>query len=165
MSPYPSTVAEFVTHFGTSDNRKQILSGWIKHRQELRKIGIRKGMQWLDGSFVEDKEPHDLDVVSFSYRPSGKRRTATFHGFATSHINLLFDRPQIKATDMLDFLFVDLDMSSEGLVAATAYWLHLFSHQRSTFSWKGIVQVRLEDELDETRLLSTILLPVTGSTP
>ena len=38
-----------------------------KYRAALRAVGFDRGFQWLDGSFVEDRVPKDLDVVSFTY--------------------------------------------------------------------------------------------------
>lgn len=54
MSPYKVSVEEIVRFFGTSDERKRILAGWLEYRKDLRAIGITRGYQWLDGSCVED---------------------------------------------------------------------------------------------------------------
>ena len=73
MSPYAATALEVVTTFGDSPERQVILRGWLAHRAAMREAGFRKGFQWLDGSFVEDKQPRDLDIVTFLYRPTGVR--------------------------------------------------------------------------------------------
>jgi hypothetical protein len=67
LSPYVVTALEVVTSLGTSEARKTILRGWLLHRAALRAVGLDRGFQWLDGSFVEDKVLKDLDVVSFTY--------------------------------------------------------------------------------------------------
>jgi hypothetical protein len=69
MSPYEVNAEEVVKRFCTSGPRRQILKGWLDHRNELRAIGIASGFQWLDGSFLEEKEPKDLDIVSFVHLP------------------------------------------------------------------------------------------------
>jgi hypothetical protein len=70
MSPYVVTAFEVVTTLGSSDDRKSILRGWLRHREALRGIGFNRGFQWLDGSFVENKIPHKRD------EPNAKVRTA-----------------------------------------------------------------------------------------
>jgi hypothetical protein len=60
MSPYSVTAFEAVTILGSSDQRKSILRGWLKHREAMRQIGFNRGFQGLDGSFVETKIPQDL---------------------------------------------------------------------------------------------------------
>lgn len=69
LSPYTVTAIEVVTTLGFTDEHRAILLGWLRHRAALRAIGFDRGFQWLDGSFVEQKEPRDLDVVAFLYRP------------------------------------------------------------------------------------------------
>ena len=75
MSPYVVTATEVVSHFATSDERKEILAGWLRYRQALRNVGITRGFQWLDGSFLEDKEslgggpPNDIDLLVYYHRP------------------------------------------------------------------------------------------------
>jgi hypothetical protein len=71
MSPYVMTAIEVAATFATTDERKAILRGWLRHRAALRAVGFDRGFQWLDGSFVENKNPRDLDVVTFLYRPPG----------------------------------------------------------------------------------------------
>jgi hypothetical protein len=81
MSPYAVTAAEVTQTLGTSLNRIGILRGWLGHRAALRALGLRRGFQWLDGSFVEAKEPQDIDAVSFLRRPIGLEDPATFQAF------------------------------------------------------------------------------------
>jgi hypothetical protein len=70
MTPYAVTTIEVASTLGTSDKRKMILRQWLQHRAALRRLGFQRGFQWLDGSFVENKDPNDLDVVTFVFRPT-----------------------------------------------------------------------------------------------
>jgi hypothetical protein len=133
--------------FGTTDVRRRILNGWLDHRAALRGIGITEGFQWLDGSFLEEKEPKDLDIVCFIRLPQDA--STEEEQFALWSENLgLFDRSPVKAGYFLDAFFIDLEGSPLTLVSLSRYYLQLFSHQRETFLWKGIIQVPLEDAND-----------------
>lgn len=60
----------------------------------------------------------------------------------------LFDPVAVKEVYLCDSFFVDLARDARYVVAETMYWYGLFSHQRDTFMWKGLVTVPLmcEDE-------------------
>ena len=68
-SPYPVSLKDLVLRFGTSPERKAILTGFLEYRAILHQFGVQHGFQWLDGSFMEEIEilegrpPMDLDVV------------------------------------------------------------------------------------------------------
>jgi hypothetical protein len=70
-SPDKASFSEVVERFAKSPARLEILRGLLKYRTELRSRGIASGFQWLDGSFMENKEvllaeaPNDIDVVTF----------------------------------------------------------------------------------------------------
>jgi hypothetical protein len=164
MSPYKVSTAAAVNHFSTSDRRKEILAGWLQYRQDLRSIGIVDGFQWLDGSFVEDKSPNDLDLVVFLRRPASHFDDKAFHSLMNSRQDL-FDRAALKAKYHLDVLFVDLDGNASVIVVATAYYLQLFSHQRQTFLWKGLIRVQHDDAQDDANLLSGLTSPAAGVAP
>ena len=57
----------------------------------------------------------------------------------------LFDRAMVKAAFKVDAFFIDLLEPPEFLVTVSRYYFGLFSHQRTTMVWKGMLQVRLED--------------------
>lgn len=143
MSPYLTSPIEVVERFGTSLRRCRILRDWLQHRQELREIGIVSGFQWLDGSFVEDREPNDLDLVTFVFRPEGLEDHSTWGNWITPHL-ALFDREQIRSRLKLDFFVVDMGGHPEAIVDTSRYWLGLFSHKRTTNQWKGMLKVRLD---------------------
>jgi hypothetical protein len=149
MTPYVTSALEVTTTLGVTEGRKGILRGWLRHRTALRGIGFDRGFQWLDGSFVESKEPRDIDVVSFLYRPRGMQSLNDFTNHIRANFALLFDRPRVKADFCVDFLPVDLESSPEAIVSQTRYWLGLFSHRRGDDLWKGMLQTRLDDVADD----------------
>ncbi len=155
MSPYSATALEVVSHFGTTTSRQSILRGWLDHRIKLRTAGFDRGFQWLDGSFVENKDPNDLDVVTYLYRPQGilDPRSLRSHMQANPH---LFQRSTVKTNYRLDFFSVDLDGSPEFIVSFTCFYLGLFSHRRSDQLWKGMLQVRLEIPNDDQAALAAL---------
>lgn len=152
MSPYVATALEVVTTLASSPERRQILRGWLNHRADLRAIGFERGFQWLDGSFVENKQPRDLDVVSFLYRPQGIRDPQQLLMLMRANGHL-FVRNLVKDQYGLDAFPVDLDGSAEALVSSARYFLGLFSHRRGDDLWKGMLQVRLEDVADDAAAL------------
>lgn len=158
MSPYESNLQEFVVHFATSLERVAILRGLLSYRRELRLIGVVDGWQWMDGSFVENVEalrnraPADIDLVTFSRVPGDaaeKRRVVL------ANMNL-FDRDQTKALYKCDAFFVDLDKKPELLIDDSRYWFGLFSHQRDTSLWKGMIKVPLEAQTNDDAALALL---------
>jgi hypothetical protein len=145
LTPYAATAVDVIERFATTNKRIGILRGWLEHRRSLRAAGFDKGFQWLDGSFVEDKEPNDLDIVSFLRRPTDAATAALLGARMVAHAGL-FQREVVKADHQLDAFFVDIDGDPETLVDHTRYWLGLFSHRRTDAMWKGMVQVRLEED-------------------
>jgi hypothetical protein len=161
MSPYIVTATEVVDRFGTTVGRRAIMKGWLDHRAALRPIGIMGGFQWLDGSFLEDKEPSDLDLVIFVTRPPGATDMAGWIRFLTTN-HALLDRPTLKAQFKLDVLFLDLDGNREALISLTRYYLQLFSHQRQSFLWKGMLHVPLDNAGDDTGALAHLFAAASG---
>lgn len=155
MSPYEVTAVEVVSTLGLTPQRKGILRGWLQHRAALRAIGFDRGFQWLDGSFVEDKHPNDLDIVTFFYRPPAVQDMTALAHLLRANLGV-FGRHQVKASYMLDFFPVDLNGSAEALVSLTRYLLALFSHRRGDGVWKGMLQVRLEDLADDAAALALL---------
>lgn len=150
-SPYRSTMLSLVERFATSRERSVILRGLIGLRSALRDAGIVEGLQWIDGSFVEDCEavkgrpPGDVDVVNLVRRPHGCEEDEAWGAFLTRNIALI-DAAQTKAMYHCDAYFIDLDADRTFVVEQTAYWFGLFSHQRDSFRWKGMVQLELIED-------------------
>ena len=148
-SPYVATLSQTVQRFASSPERVRILRGLLGYRAELKARGITSGFQWLDGSFLEDKEsllgeaPKDVDVVTFFPLPAGKEETA----FAPE-IADLFDHEVTKAKYLVDAYPFVLGRQLEAAdVRQISYWYSMWSHRRDGF-WKGFVQVALSPEED-----------------
>jgi hypothetical protein len=141
-SPYLTDPVELVTQLGGSPRRNQILAAFFKFRRDIHAAGIIVGGQWIDGSFVEDKAPNDIDVVTFFRRPAGLPETGV-EAFVTANSGL-FSPASIKANYLCDAYWVDLDaLPAENLVQDVCYWFGLFTHQRQTLRWKGILDLPL----------------------
>ena len=161
MSPYVITGLEVVSTLASTKERRDILRGWLRYRADLRTIGFERGFQWLDGSFVEEKEPRDLDVVSFLYRPQGINDPTQLLMVMRTNAKL-FVRNLVKAEYKVDAFPIDLDGSPEALVSSARYFLGLFSHRRGDDVWKGMLQVRFEDVGDDAAALATLGSPQAG---
>lgn len=144
ITPYESTSIEVVSALSNSQSRRNILKGWLAHRVALRNLGIISGFQWLDGSFVENKEPKDLDVVTFLRRPTVASTLAELQPLMQQNRDV-FCRSVVKTTYHLDAFFIDMDAKPETIVDHTRYWLGLFSHRRVDNMWKGMLKVDLND--------------------
>lgn len=157
MSPYWTTMSAVVRRFATSSERMEILIGLLDYRAALRSIGLTDGFQWIDGSFVEhientrNRPPADIDVVTFASRPNvqpDEWKTLVMGNIA------LFDPAQAKQKFRCDAYFVDLGKNPVTIVNDTRYWFGLFSHQRDTSLWKGMLALPLtsDDELAREQL-------------
>lgn len=150
-SPYPASMEVLVERFATSAERAAIIKGLIGLRAGLRAAGLIQGLQWIDGSFVEACEtikgrpPGDVDVVNLVRRPNGVADDQAWLTFLTAN-HQLFDPQAAKAAFNCDAYFIDLDGDAGNVVEQAAYWFGLFSHQRDTFRWKGLVQLELEED-------------------
>ncbi|MFZ1326869.1 MAG: hypothetical protein WAT67_12765 [Candidatus Contendobacter sp.] len=152
-------MTDVVQHYATSSERARILTGLLDFRFELRSVGIVDGFQWLDGSFVEDVEkmrgraPQDVDIVTFAHRP--KKSLDEWKGLMKEHRTLFLPK-ETKARYCCDAYFVDLDKASFLIVDDTRYWFGLFSHQRATTLWKGLLSVPLQSDDDKARSLLSL---------
>lgn len=144
MSPHKATCEEVVQRFGFTDRRRELLEKWLLHRQEMRRVGIVHGFQWLNGSFVEDKTPNDIDIVTFLRRPQGIYSPFAFGQFMSNN-QRIFRRRLVFELYGIDAFFLDLESDPDKLVSMSRYYVLLFSHQRSTLLWKGLLEVRLDD--------------------
>lgn len=142
VSPFRATPAELVDRYASSPQRIRILEGLLDYRSELRRVGLSGGFQWIDGSFVEplNPAPNDVDVVTVSSLPASCRPEDEY----------LFNAAEAKRRFLCDAYFVDL-ASDEATwaVSESVYWYGLFSHQRGTLRWKGIVQLDLASPDDD----------------
>lgn len=143
MSPFEVTPLEVVTRFGTTSARMQILEGWLEHRARIRNCGFVSGFQWLDGSFVEDKIPADIDVVTFLRRPAKVNGPDAVVRLMRANPNV-FSRQQVKAELRVDSFWVDMDGTKPMVVDLTRYFCGLFSHRRGDGLWKGMLKVSID---------------------
>ena len=154
MSPYRTTMREFVERFGTSPERYRIIWGLLAYRANLIACGLT-GFQWLSGSFVEDVEnirgrpPKDVDVVSVINRPVSITSDEQWIEFLDGEYGVfLTDSQAMKDAFHCDAYTIDMNEPSIDIVNSTRFWFGLFSHQRVTSAWKGMVVVELDSEQD-----------------
>lgn len=156
MAPYQTTMLDIAKTFCSSSERARILSGLIAYRQSLRNAGIMQGFQWIAGSFLEDCEnqrqrpPKDIDVVTFARRPihvQAQQEWAEFYGSNPQ----LFDQVATQDLHKCDAYYVDLYLPPEFIVSRSRFWFGLFSHQRDTYVWKGILELPLSSNDDNAK--------------
>lgn len=152
--------------FALTPPRLTLLTGLLSYRAALRKIGITNGFQLIDGSFTEDCEglrgrpPDDVDVLTFALVPGTPAQRLQLRNANMG----LFSSAAAKATYHCHAFFIDLQKPPHLLVSDTAYWFSLFSHQRVTALWKGVVQVPLmSDDAVVQQLIAT--QPVVSPNP
>lgn len=141
QSPYRTDIVDLCKHFGTTPSRVEILKGFIQFRLEAYTHGISDTIQWIDGSFVEDKlkrenaEPNDIDVATFINipKPIQRKILSSFPDFADCAIS--------KRKYHVDHYILDIS-TPNAAVRNTQYWLQLFSHNRYGI-WKGMLEIPL----------------------
>ncbi len=153
-SPYRTSLVPVVERFAISNERIAILDGLLSYREELRKVGLMDGFQWLNGSFMEHVEerenrpPKDVDVVTFARLPEGETQRTL-----AQRAGYLFDPKQTKTRFKVDAYFVELGLATTiETVRSVSYWYSMWSHRRDQM-WKGFVQIGLDDTDEEARYL------------
>lgn len=145
VTPYRCTPQEFVERFNTSPERKEILLGFFRLRESLLASGLT-GIQWIGGSFVENKEVHrrsppgDVDVVTLIV--SEESWEATSARLDVVHPEWADPEP-MKAKFKTDAYFLFSEMHPVILADQMAYWIGLFSHRRDDYRWKGMLRMDL----------------------
>ncbi len=154
VAPYKTSLVNLVSRFSTSNERKKILHGLLNYRVNLKQLGITKGFQWIDGSFIENVEknrgrsPNDIDLVTFAHRPDSHKESEKWNALINESIDLFYPE-QSKNKYLCDAYFVDFTLPADIVVNRTSYWFGLFSHQRDSFLWKGMLQIDLSEDEDE----------------
>jgi hypothetical protein len=144
-------MSEFVQQFATSPARVALLRRLLAYRKAIRGLGVVNGFQWLDGSFVEDVEtgrgrpPSDIDIVTFARRPVTHKSDAAWISLWGRN-QTLFNPVQAKTSFSCDAYFVDLESAQEWIVVLASYWFGLFTHQKNTDLWKGLVAIPLQSD-------------------
>lgn len=164
MSPYSATMLEMAVKFCTTAHRAQLFRGLLSYRQALLSLGLT-GAQWLDGSFCEDIErnqgrpPSDIDVVTLLVRPPALFSLTAWAAAITSNA-AVFDRTQAKTTFHCDPFFVDIGLPAALVFGQLTYYFGLFTHQRVSYLWNGLVQVPLPgDDADALQYLNSATFP------
>jgi len=158
VSPYLVSMTDFVSRFASSAERVAIAEGLIDYREALAAVGVTSGFQWIDGSFVEDCEgvrqrsPADVDVVTFAYRPATIMDNAQMKEFANKNVEL-FNPMMAKEKYKCDAYYIDLNKTSHLLVQDASYFNGLFSHQRDTGVWKGMLRIDLISDDPTARMM------------
>lgn len=160
-SPYFCTMSDLCASLGTTDRRRQLLKSLISYRALIGSDDYVNGVQFIDGSFVENVEmieerpPNDIDVFSMlvppaKYQNSSANWTTQGLPFWQSEIA---DNARNKARFSVDCYALMLDVQSPSAFLRQAlYWYGLFSHKRKTYEWKGFVAVPLNATNDQFAL-------------
>jgi hypothetical protein len=87
--------------------------------------------------------PKDIDVVTFYQLSPGQTQADVL-----ARNPELFDHDLLSSRFSIDAYTQDLDSPGQDLVWWSAYLYGVWSHQRSTFGWKGFVDVDLNPAQD-----------------
>lgn len=164
-SPYEVKLDNLIRHFNDSAERRAILAGLLDFRAGLHGLGIVRGFQWLDGSFLEhveareNRSPRDIDVVTFYHLPEGLTQGRLLARASP------FDSRHAKSTYHVDAYFVQLDARSpEVLVNRSVYWYSIWSHRRDGL-WKGFLQIDLAPDADAMARKGLVASSARGGQP
>ena len=145
-SPYGVSPIELVDRFATNPIRSEILQGFFNYRAALNSLGIERGFQWINGSFVENVEededresqsPGDIDVVTFYYPPNTD----------FSEYRHIFDNERAKATYHVDAFGFQLDQPLTPVrVRLISYWYSMWSYRRNDLQPKGFLWMGLGED-------------------
>ena len=162
-SPYFCTMTELCASLSTTDHRKDLLRKLIAYRALIASEDYVAGIQFIDGSFVENIEltearnPNDIDVFSILAPPTKYHADPT----AWNSRGLPFWRSEIadnaknRTRFSIDSYALMMDMGQPVIfLRNTLYWYSLFSHKKATFAWKGFVAVPLDKTDDQAALLA-----------
>ena len=149
-SPYRTSLVDVVARFGSTQSRRELLSGLLDFRAALHGAGLTRGFQWIDGSFVEDVEssrgraPGDIDVAAFVYLPEGHTEESFARAFPD-----FFNPSAMKWDFGIDAYLAAVNLNDlETIARRAAYWHDIWSHTREGLR-KGYAQVDLDPREDE----------------
>lgn len=151
-SPYVCSILEFCEKFATTEIRIDLLTNFIKFRIKIHESEITSGFQWVDGSFLEDKEkilgedPSDIDVATFFQVTSPNTVDKINSDFPE-----FFQRKLAKNKYKLDHLLIHVPaLNPYQLIRNTNFISKLFSYSRRGV-YKGMVEIHL-NSIHEDRL-------------
>lgn len=154
-SPYPMGLEDLVDLFGWSPRRRDMIRSFLAYRRQIKALGLTRGFQWLDGSFLEhceisrNAEPNDLDVVTWI--PVSNQ--AEFLKIQQT----MPDHEQVKASMRLDTYFAPCTQEGWLEPQSACYWFGLLGHTRQG-RWKGIVLLDLAEPENES-ILDRVAIP------
>ncbi len=165
-SPYLVTLTDLILRYATSEDRTQILHGFLDFRAKLHSAHIDNGFQWIDGSFlehiemIEERSPRDIDVITFFHPPNGRNQADMVHDSPR-----LFNPVHTKADYHVDAYFVQLNVDNpEILIEISTYWYSLWSHRRNG-QWKGYLQIDLSSADDQVAQVNLERIMYSGGQP
>ena len=159
MSPYATTMTEIARRFCINEERVKLFRGLVSLRADLQSLGFTKGVQWIDGSFCEDVEairgrpPGDIDLVTLLIRPPHLVDPSAWTAFVGANTRI-FDKVETKKAYGCEAFYVDVGFPAFAVERQITYWFGLFSHQRVTHLWKGMLLVQLVG--DDTAALAYV---------
>ena len=140
---------DLLLRFGNTPARREIAAAFLDYRAALHGVGLTRGFQWVNGSFVEDslqnraREPRDVDVVTFFHMPEGYGPESLPDSFLEV---MTLGSPRIPTS--IDAYHVVLDAGDlRYLSNRITYWNSLWSHTRDG-KWKGYLEIDLSDDQD-----------------
>jgi hypothetical protein len=157
-SPYFCSMTELCSAFGTTDHRKGLLRNLISYRALIASDEYIEGIQFINGSFVENVEviegrhPNDIDVFSILVPPVKYQNDHTVWLSTGSAFwqNEIVDNAKNKVRFSVDCYALMLNFGDiGGFLRHSLYWYSLFSHRRSNHEWKGFAAVPLNTADDQ----------------
>lgn len=149
--PYLVPLTDFVQRFGSTARRRQILAGFLGYRAVLHNAGLVRGFQWVNGSFVantsqtDNREPNDIDVVTFYHLPDGSTQESLYAEF-----HPVFDDGAVLERYSTDASTICLDSGNMFyLLKTAAFWHAIWSHTAQGHR-KGYVALSLSNDMDAT---------------
>ena len=147
--PYLVPLTDFVLRFGDTAQRREILTGFLDYRNALHAAGLVRGFQWVNGSFVTNtaqianREPSDIDVVTFYHLPEGYTQETLLNTSPTT-----FDRTAVLAKYGADTDVICLDTSDMFyLLKVSVFWHSFWSHTIQGYR-KGYLVIPLDNSMD-----------------
>ena len=163
-SPHRVLLADLVRNLGISLPRLRILRGFLEYRRALHTLGIVEGIQWVNGSFVEDVEtrrgqiaPNDIDVVTFAVLPAGMTQNSLM-----MQAPLLLSPINTRNDYHVDgYIEPVSEYDIDEIIETVAYWYGMWSHTNNDkdpegLIWKGFLQVSLRPEEDRLAELALV---------
>lgn len=156
QSPYKCGIMEFCERFSFTKHRINILKNFVSYRIKLHEIEITEGFQYVDGSFIENKEaaaglpPGDIDIATFYFVNS--KRTQALAGVKFPEF---CDRVLTKQKYEIDDLVFDISIGVKNpykLINYTNFITSLFSYSRRDYR-KGMVEIKLNTVAEDRAAL------------